>query len=803
MRGSLVLGGLSTLLFLTGAAFAEASGGNPLPVAFTVTTSANKNLFWNDQPVLNVHVENHGSEPVPLLRYELHVQDEYSQQETWSVRDVFQDVPAGGALDKAETVAVPYGAFRVAWSLSMVTRQAGGAAPLIAEVSKGSLDVSRMMPPCYRDAPEAVRAYDRRWSIFGGVFASHAPDLAADMGMRWNRYEETEWPNYEREPGRFDMQPLIDGVRKWKKAGVECIVFQTLYQRPAFYNPDQPGFARAFGIVMGHAAEAVRGLSDAFELGNEDNGPTKMLYSEVARHGAAAIRAAQPGAFIANSGTASVDLGWLCMQAARGVTDVLDVLCTHPYTVNDSPETWKIYDRLGQMDDLIDRIGGMKLQWTTAFGWPHDFNAQRRAEWIPRQFIIGAAAGIERHGLYTSERDDGVHQGAAAGPGFVPAGVSVHALAKQIEGHRFAGLIRHDDELWMAVFEQAGKPLAVGWSPSGNAQWSVAVTDGYRVLDLFGNALPVQAQGGAITVHATGAPVYVAGVADAVLQEASANQCRHEQERFAKCVKAASLPENHPWATLAARPDASAADLRQALLQWTPGATPIALPEQAMVAQVLRWYWIAGRRGDAGAEAPSAEPLDARRAALRKRLDASVAQDADIPSLRYLLNRWDRLVDEAAVADVSGAPDLARRLRVMQDTVAQLCERFAEHGGRVLYSIWPYLCTVAKDGTLQERLRFVPGEATAIKVRINSYSRVERPVVVSFQVPDGWKAEPETVSAIARPGQGAEAEIRVRCPQDAASAKPAIRAQLHVEGLGDRVVPFDDAVIDAVPTGAK
>ena len=217
------------------------------------------------------------------------------------------------------------------------------------------------------------------------------------------------------------------------------------------------------------------------------------------------------------------------MQAALGLFDVLDAPCTHTYAGNDSPEACKVYETLGQVDESIDRMGGMRLQWATWFGWPHDLAVQRRAEWIPRYFIACAAAGVERDGLYAWEGDCGILQNTAQ-----PATASVHALAKMIEGRRFAGLIGHDENLWVCVFERAGRPLAVGWSPAGNALWTVGVRDGFSVHDLFGSPMSVQATAGKITVHVTGAPVYVMNIADSVLAEAAANQCKREHERFAE-----------------------------------------------------------------------------------------------------------------------------------------------------------------------------------------------------------------------------------------------------------------------------
>jgi hypothetical protein len=763
--------------------FASKSSAAPDPRAvasLTVDTTTPKNLFWETAPVIKLHLKNKCEEALTPLRYEVHAIEQYYEREAWSVRDAFRDIPAGAEIDREEMLTVPYGAFQVKWLL----------ADAQGEIASGSINVSRMPAQCFQTAPEAIRIYDQNWSIFGGVFGFLSPKLATDMGARWNRYEDTVWDSYEKTPGRFDMAPLAEGVKRWKDVGVECVIFQTLYQHPEFHAPEQPDFAIAYGAVMKKAAETVKGVANGFELGNEDNGPTKMIYTEVARNGAAGIRSAQPDAFIANSGTAYIDLNWLGMQADRNLYDALDVLCTHPYTAGDSPEAWGVFDKLLKINEIIDRLGGMKLQWTTEFGWPHDFSPQRRSEWIPRHFAIGAAAGVERHGLYTWERDYGIFQDTAQ-----PSAVSTHAMAKILEGSRFAGLLSSDNNLWAVVFERAGKPVIMAWSPVGNALREFQVNPDFTILDLFGNPFPTTVEGGVVKTHITGAPIYVTGCADAILAQAYANQCASEHKRFSKILGDRKNPERSDvWSSLAAKPDASGEDLRKALLEWAPKTLPISRQEQALAAQALRWYWTAGRMIDPAAQQnDSSEKIPS----LESRLAESVANDADIPSLRYLLNRWKRLGDEEAVAREFKADVLATRLRSMRETVATLCEKFAENGERINSSLWPYLYNVAKDGTLQETIRIIPGQPTEMKLRVVGYNRIERQVAVSFSLPEGWKCAPEAISLTVKPGQIAEAQLRFECTQTALNEPPKIRAKLSCEGCADREVTFDDIKVEA------
>jgi hypothetical protein len=757
-------------------------------LALTASTAVDRNLFWEQAPVVHLALRNHSRHAVPGSRCTVRVEDLYREREVWSGTVDFSEILAGDGSERNVELPLPYGVYRVRWRL----------ADGVGDLLDGSLDVSRLLPPCYADLPAARQSYERRRSLWGGVFGVIPPSLASATGARWIRYENTVWSDYEKEPGRFDLQSLAVGLQPYQDAGIDAIILQTLYQRPPFRNPDQPDFAPAYGDIMRRTAAATPGLARCFELGNEDNGPTKMLYSEVARHGAAGIRAVQAAAQIANSGTAFVDLGWLEMQERRGVMDGLDVLCTHPYTVNESPEAWSILERLGQVDSLIDRLGGMKAQWTTEFGWHHEFSQPRRAEWIPRHFLIGAAAGLERHGLYTWERDYGIFLGVA-----LPAAASVHALVKTLEGHRFVGLLQHDNDLWAEVWQRGRTSLAVAWSPAGKAEWSVDVGADSRTLDLFGNPLQTAAPEGRLTLTLDGGPVYVTHITEAVREQAVRNRAEQEQTRFATCLKAAQLPAGNVWEqvlnanTPASTPALLARDLSAALTQWTPASTPIKPGEQAVVAQALRWYDAVGREARPAGDGALRQRLPAQRLALGEKLVKLIAEDVDAPSLRYLLERWDRLLDEERADQESGTAEAdTNSLLAMQATLAAVCERFAEQGERGLYAMWPYLYTVAGDGTLQETLRFLPGESTSVKVRVNNYSRREREVTVHVQAPAGWACQPPTLALRVPPG-GAAGEVRLSCPLEATAEKPVLECVLQTAGLPERRLSFDDVVVEA------
>jgi hypothetical protein len=191
------------------------------------------------------------------------------------------------------------------------------------------------------------------------------------------------------------------------------------------------------------------------------------------------------------------------------------------------------------------------------------------------------------------------------------------------------------------------------------------------------------------------------------------------------------------------------------------------------------------------------ENLDLQRQWIREMLAMSVGDDRDIPSLRYLVERCDRLADEYRLAREFGAAEYAARLQTMQEVFASVAQAFVASGERVLFSLWPYLYTVAGDGTLKETLRFVPGQVTAVRVRVSSYSNTDHRVRVILQLPGGWRTEPESLTLDVSAGKVAEGAVQVLCPSAASSAKPVIPCRLEAAELPLRIVPFDDVVMEA------
>lgn len=705
-----------------------------LPV---IATDRPHNLFWQDQPVLSVGVRNVSRTPVAGLHVDLKVVDTYYNRPIFQERVALATVPGQGRTDQAVTFRAPYGVHRIEWRL-------GDAQGIIKQ---GVAEFSRMLPKCYQKASPAEQAYLRQTSPFGGVFWQATPEQGSDTGARWIRNFGDDWRGMEPRAGVYDLTRAVAAVEQFRKAGIESLWLTCLYSQPEFRQLNQPDFAPAMGTLHQRLAEALKERVFWYEIGNEDNGPSKFLYTEVGRHAAAGVHAADPFAQIANSGTAYCDVNWLKMQADRGLFHWLDALCVHPYTASDSPEKWGVYEQAQGVVALADQLGGMKALWTTEFGWPAEVPALDRADWTPRHFMIGVAAGYDKHGLYAWDGHFGIYDN---GRPFLSA-VSTQAMAKFVEGARFAGILERTPERWAVVWEKFGEPVLAAWTVTGSQSWSVPVGSGkVRVYDLFGNEQPARVANGMLTLELSTGPHYVTGASPTLTSTAWTNQL----------------------AWLRARTEIPANRLRIALLEARMGRPPAA-----------------------GASQPAADPAAFPRLAAAAMKKAQAA-DLDLPGLRWAAQEFKNLELERRFAEAQGRRTFAKRLTTAQALLADYAEReLLPDAARRFTAVWPYLYTLDADGkTLVERLQFVPGNPREVKMRVNNYARHAYAAEVSLRLPPNWRSQPAVRTIRLTPGQAAETTFQVTCPNGKAEA-PVLTARVAIPGQPVVDVAYDQVEI--------
>lgn len=677
-----------------------------------------------------------------------------------------QEIPLALPLAESDreqnlSLELPFGSFNLA--LEIVNPATGKL------VSRSNCRVQVMTAGCDQYASDAERLYEFHYGPIGGCLDFTTPADSEKLGRRWFRFEGPNWKDVETERGRYDVDKVLKAAAPWLEHNVRLNTLQTLYAYPEFYTPGNlPDFAAGYGHYLQAFAEGLKGKIETHELGNEDNGANKFLYTEVARHGAAGIRSRQPFAFLGNSGTAHIDYNWLKFQIDRGLFDTLDALLVHPYTNNSTcteNASFEQFDSLTQLDrlhELLFEAGGMKELWNTEFGWPNgdQSNEQARARLYVRALILNDAADIRTQVVYNWDRDyNTVHYAA---------GVPLHQFARRRQAARFVGLLTDPESgIYTAVYDNFGKPFAIQWT---TREGSFAPTVTGKFSDMFGNPVP------ASEVKITQAVTYIDDIDPAVVTAAARANVEKLAARFQEFLK--RNPEKG-FERFAAVNATDTAKLRSALLAWLNSRNaPINRTEQALFDSALRWYLAAARDFPAGRAERQFEP-----GPFRELVEKENAALLDPCAVRYLLRQADKLTLEAQLAK----NDASRNAALSELSLLQrACEVFAKYGERIQYAVFTNLYMM-NNGELGEKLFFVPTVPTTVKFQVSSYAPTAQKVTVRPVLPEGWKGEAVSLEV---PANGsAWGELVITAPSGADAKKISIATELP--GKPARVTSFN------------
>lgn len=727
-----------------------------------------------DLPEYSLTVRNYSERPVEDLALAVKVSDADTGVELLQKKMNLADLSTGSR----ELKFIPdfkFGQFiQIAWTVS---DQEG----MLSSISKNVICTRLLGDAAIPADQKALQNYSYKWGLPGGVFWQCTPQRGQQAGAAWIRLDSM-WAVYEYAPGQYDFSAIRNHIAAFKEYGHESLFGSHFHIKPPIYEFNQLTFAPAYGRLNQAIAHDLQGEFRWYELANECNGPEKFIYTELARSAAAGIRSSEPLASIGTCGTAGVDIGWFRMQADRGLLHRLDSLVTHPYTWSAPPDPFGLLSQNETINRIIDEQGGMKFHYTTEFGYDHYVGLDKIARWLPRHFAIAAATDVLRAGLYAWDGHFGIYDNAHA----LPAAASVNAFCVLTQGHQFAGWLQRDDSMWALVFEKGGEPLVMAWSPANKGTFTLPdAADKTIMLDLYGNVITLKSD-------LDEGPYYYENCSKEITRQAWQNQMIQGQQRLRGLLEKLPLKDGEIWKNLAASDGPFYAELVQALTTWQPRSNPISLPEQAVVAQAVRQTTLAARMASLTEEKPrydAAAGLCSRKKwveILRK----TVADDLDLNSLRWLLNQWDRLHDEAAMLTESGQTNFAGWLWSLDGVFDTICGRFAEQGERTFFPIWPYLyASINENGVYGEHFQFMPDRPTPVHMRLNSYSARAYEVEVTLELPADWKCEPAGWKGRIEPGENPNGLFTVTPGVQKADK---IYALLKAEGKPEVRIPYND-----------
>lgn len=725
---------------------------------------------WGDDetPGMKLTIRNYARLNLKPAYAKVFVYDLYGNKQILEKKIAFVAKDSNKSGVGVAALNLPYGSFQLRIVLYYGKK----------ELSTQKINHQHFMGDCGKEQP-LVLAYEKRWSPLGGVWGFMTPAFANKFGVRWSRFEGPNWSDVERSLGVYDTASIAKAAQECSDYNIRPIVLQTLYAHPKFRNPaDLPEFSSGYGRAMMRIAGALKGKTRYFELGNEDNGERKFMYTEIGRNGAAGIRSVQPFAVIANSGTAFIDHSWLGSLVNHGLFEYLDAFCVHPYTNNSTPsqevsaEKSMTLANLERLNDLVDISGGMKELWNTEFGWPNS-NPQgemARADLYLREIFVNAMANMRVVGVYTFKRDYGTVD--------YPVGPAINAYANLRAGHRFVGFIR-DGNTWCVVYEKSGDAFAAVWTPE-NTPSPLTIT-GNDYLDIFGNKLSKRPD------NATQAPIYVTGLDKSALKLALRSQCERLKSRLDNCLRLNS--KSTLGRNLMDVDPMNYSAIRKTLLKWAGDGSVATKADTAIVGRMLDWYLAASRfRQDCVMTGKF--DLNKEMSLDRKKIMALNKKGLDLPGLRYLLRKRARVDDEKNIAIQAGRKKYAAACFDQERVIMKIAERFRKVEEPFQFAVFANLYADCKPDA-KEDIVFIPGEWSDVAARVSSYSTRKEDVTVIPKVPEGWTCEPASRTIGVNPLHSEFINFRIKCPKVTRLKHPIIQVVTSIKGKPDVVALFD------------
>lgn len=247
------------------------------------------------------------------------------------------------------------------------------------------------------------------------------------LGAGWARVQ-SGWSRCETAPGVYDFTWLEEIVDQLSAAGIRSLLSLSYGNR--LYSPDAP-HASAVGYVPLYAGEhAVQAWSDYvtslvsrlhgkvghWEVWNEPNipqfwaprGENGQDYAEFVAVTAAAIRRADPTAFVVGGAQSQVDPMFLQESLQAGMAQHIDALTFHPYQTVPEHDL-RVTVELAR--GLLDRYSPERRieLWQGEAGCPSELHGHNddwlglyamdeviQATWVARRLVADRAAGFDR-----------------------------------------------------------------------------------------------------------------------------------------------------------------------------------------------------------------------------------------------------------------------------------------------------------------------------------------------------------------------------------------------------------------------
>ena len=375
-------------------------------------------------------------------------------------------------------------------------------------------------PPPSRNSPFGVMTH------FAKGWPADIVPLIGKAGIARIR-DEQPWRQVEREPGRYQFPPRLNGFMTELAANNIDPLIVLAFSNP-LYNNDKTPFddagRAAYGAYAAAVAQRYPGQLSGVEVWNEYNGsfcdgPCRgdrpAHYTAMLKQAYKALKAANPALVVAGGAAVHIPLDYFDRLFRGGALDAMDAVVIHPY--RKIPEG--VEEKIAALRQMMARYGKPKPIWATEFGDTANMRKNRDdvARYLVRMSTLLLASGTERiywyllkdyqefsgMGLLLAESDPaGRYVPAPAYPAYAN-------LIHQLEGAKFVRREKSEPQIRVYLFSKGGREIRVAWSTADREKFDIHGDAALRQFDMMGNAKILQPQRGIVSVVLDRNPVYL------------------------------------------------------------------------------------------------------------------------------------------------------------------------------------------------------------------------------------------------------------------------------------------------------
>ncbi len=373
-------------------------------------------------------------------------------------------------------------------------------------------------PPVQSPPPQSATpaAASIATAMFGAeIGADTDAESVARDGIRWVR-TTADWSLIEPSRGKFDWTNLDKTVDRAAAAGLRLVVVLANTPRWAAIDRDTPEIIwrhqppsdlADWQRFVGQAAARYRGRVAAWQI-------TPMLefavfrgtvsdYLGMLRTARLAIRPADPDALVVATSPRGLDLSYVKAMLVRPIEE-FDALMLVPS--GRTPE--EVIEALSAVRNRVT-IDSRRRLWLSDgdAGGPKATPDDAVGDFMVRMAAVGVAGGVTRQ--FWSGREMAARWAAVR-----------QTLMTKLDGARFVGWLPRGPGVYAFVMTTEQTPISVVWSTSEPRNLPLATEGGLTGLTEKGEPASVPIAADKKSVTAGSSPVFVLGIAPAVVEEA-------------------------------------------------------------------------------------------------------------------------------------------------------------------------------------------------------------------------------------------------------------------------------------------